>query len=346
MPVKEFRYTICPVGNASFISANKEEFLSSGFKRLGVQPVLLQSLPKERWHVHFDYQDDALFREGGNIPPIWAKSNGAGVVLIGLTFIPQKSYIFTRKDAPIDYVEQLRGRHLGLPTRPDSIIDFFDVTIRHGFETALNARGVAPGEVQFVELPKTEAQAAAESGNDFHNNGYGQIEVEALDSGKVDAIYAGGVRAQRLIFSGKYKPIYEISANPEQLAPINNSYPNTLTVSRKLADDAPEVVVEYVKQALLASEWAKSHFSETLELFSRQLYGTPGEVVASLPINFHKALAPVLTREGLFALETEKRFLYDHGFIQKDFDIEKWADDSFLKTALAEINRIPVAAAA
>jgi 2'-hydroxybiphenyl-2-sulfinate desulfinase len=337
MSAKEFRYTICPVGNSSYLSANKDGFLHNSFKKAGVQPTLLQSLPEDQWHVHFDYQDDSLFREGGNIPPIWARSNGAGVILIGHTFLQSRSYILTRTDSAIDYVEQLRGKRLGIPVRPEvKVVDFYKATAIRGFETALAARGLTPAEAVFVELPQTEAQIAQKKDK---SSNLGRIEVEALDNGKIDAIFSGSARAQNLLATGKYKTIFELTAHPDLLAPINNSYPNTLTVSRKLAEESPEIVVDYVKQALLAAEWAKTHLPEVLELFSHQIHGTIGEVTASLPVNFNKALSPELTREGLLALESQKRFLFDHGFIQKDFDIEQWADSSFLKAAQAEIEK-------
>ncbi len=336
MSIQEFRYTICPVGNASFLSANREEFLQTAFKKRGVKSTLLQSLPRDQWHVHFDYQDPALFREGGNIPPIWAKSNDADVVLIGLAFLPHREFILVRNDSGVDFVEQLRGLRLGVPVNADAIIDFYRETVEHGFETALSARGVAAAEAEFVHL---SANVSFSSGRPDHKNSLGQVEADALEAGTVDAIYAGGVFAQRLLATGKFKPVYELSADPALVLPINNSYPNALTVSRQLAEEAPEIVVEYVKQALLAAKWAQSNYPAVLELFTRQLHGTPGEVTTSLPLNFHKDLAPNLSEQALLALEGQKRFLYDHGYLTKDFDLSKWADDRFLKAALAEIEQ-------
>jgi 2'-hydroxybiphenyl-2-sulfinate desulfinase len=327
--IDEFRYTICPVGNASYISVNKG-FLQSGLEKYAVKATRLQTLPFERWNVHFNYQDDALFREGGNIPPIWAKSRGAEPVLIGLTFLEQGAYILTRLDSPVNGVEQLRGKRVGLPVDRGIIIDFYAATVQHGFKTALEAKGVALDEVEFVRTQETPAHEKWEGL-------IGLSAIEALDSGAVDAVFSDLTQAQHLLDTGRYKPIYDLHANTDVVLPINNCYPNVLTVSKKLAVDFPEIVVEYVKQALLAAEWAKTNLREVVELFSKQLAATPGEVINIHSPGFHQRLAPVLDRRGLWALEGQKRYLFDNGYIEKDFDISSWADDSFLKAALKEI---------
>jgi 2'-hydroxybiphenyl-2-sulfinate desulfinase len=326
MPVKEFRYTICPVGNASFISAGRYEFLRQAFDKRDVKPTLLQSLPNDRWHVHFDYQDDALFREGGNIPPIWSKSNGAGVVLLGAAFLSTKQYILARIDSDIDSVEDLRGKRLAVPIHSKAVVDFYSATVRRGFEVALGAKGVGTGEVEFTPIVVSSER-----------NPLGTSDVDALEKGFVDAVFTRYVFAQRLLRSGKVKIIYEVSGDPDYLWPVNNEFPNVLTVSRRLADDAPEIVVEYVKQAVRAARWAKTHFADVVRLFAKQLDGDEGEVIVALEPGFHKNLEPDLSEKSLLALESQKRFLFDHGVIDKDFDIETWKEDYFLNTAKAEI---------
>jgi sulfonate transport system substrate-binding protein len=247
---KEIRYTICPVGNASYIAA-KKGWLNEGLAPLGVTATLLQNLPQERWAAHYNYKDAALFREGGNIPPIWSKAQGEEPVLIGLTFLDHKQYLLVRADSPIDSVEQLRKHRLGLQSRPEFIIDYGKASAQQGFNTALAARGVAKTEVTFVELPVSEADIAQTAGK---KSNYGRKrEVEALEKGEVDAIYTSGTRAQALLDTGHFKVIFAISADADQLFPINNAYPNILTVSKRLAEEAPEIVVEYIKQMLRAA---------------------------------------------------------------------------------------------
>jgi len=142
---KEVRYTICPVGNASYLAA-KKGWLNEGLAKFQATATLLQTLPKKHWAVHYNYKDAALFREGGNIPPIWSKAQGEKSVLIGLTFLDHKQYLLVRADSPIDSVEQLRKHRLGLQSRPEFIIDFGKASAQRGFATALAARGFAPSE--------------------------------------------------------------------------------------------------------------------------------------------------------------------------------------------------------
>jgi len=334
MSINEIHYTICPVGNASYIAVNKN-FIKGGLEKLGVTPIRLQTLEPELHKTHFTYQNDILFREGGNIPPLWAKSNDAEVVLIGLAVLAQKQYILVRADSDIDTIEHLRKRKIGIPVHNNAVIDFHRASAEHGFKIALAARGVSEKEVDFVELHEK---------GDFLSKSWGIqkigfIEAEALDGGKADAIYVRSTRSQELLDTGKYKAIFEIHSNPGLLAPINNEQPNTLTVSRRLAEKRPEVVVEFVRQVIIAAEWAKTHYAEVLNLFAEQTFGTPGQVASAYSPGFHKILTPNLSEESLSLLEGQKRFLFDRGYLKKDFPLEKWADDSFLKAAWKEIEK-------
>jgi 2'-hydroxybiphenyl-2-sulfinate desulfinase len=133
--------------------------------------------------------------------------------------------------------------------------------------------------------------------------------------------------------------LFEYTAAPDHLLPSGNIYPNVLTVSGKLARENPEIVVEFVRQVLLAARWAENNLDEVLDLFAAQTHGTRGEVTNSFPAGFHKRLSPTLSEKGLLALESQKKFMLAHGYIKNDFDIEKWADSSFLDVASASIEK-------
>jgi 2'-hydroxybiphenyl-2-sulfinate desulfinase len=331
--IKEIHYTICPVGNSSYIAA-KKGWLKSALEPLGVTPVLLQSLPQEQWKTHFDYRDDVLFREGGNIPPLWARSNGAEVTLIGLALLEQKQFILARADSAIEAIEQLRGRRIAIPAHPNALIDFHKASAEHGFLLALNARGVSWSEVEPVVL---NGKGDFLTGRRFVSDTAEADEVAALDRGEVDAIYVKLSRLRALLNTGRYKVLFDISAAPSSLLPINNEYPNALTVSKRLADEYPEVVVAYVKQLLLASRWAATHRAEAIEILAEQTLGSIGEFIGSNSADFHKNITPNMSGESLEALEGQKKFLYDRGYLKENFALDDWADDSFLKAAWSEI---------
>ena len=64
---------------------------------------------------HFGHTQANSFRQGGNIPPLWARSHGADVRLIGLSWAEQYQAVVTRRDSGIDGPADLAGRKLALP---------------------------------------------------------------------------------------------------------------------------------------------------------------------------------------------------------------------------------------
>jgi 2'-hydroxybiphenyl-2-sulfinate desulfinase len=344
--LREIHYTICPVGNSSFIAA-KKGWLREGLSGLGVTPVLLQTLPREHWKAHFDYQDEILFREGGNTPPLWAKSNGAKVVLIGLALLKQKQGILVRVDSPFERLEQLRGRRIAIPAHPNALIDFHKASAEQGFRLALGARGVEISETSSVVVNgESDFLSGALAGKEVNypdgpwaaKRAGSAEEVQALDNGEVDAVYVKLSKLQGLLDTGKYRLLFDVAADPAQLLPINNEYPNTLTVSEYLAEEHPEVVVAYVKQLLRAALWAKTHRAEAVEILAEQTLGTVAQFIGSNAPDFHRHITPNLSDKSFEALEGRKKFLYDHGYLKEDFALDKWADGRFLKAAWKEIN--------
>jgi 2'-hydroxybiphenyl-2-sulfinate desulfinase len=328
----EIRYTICPVGNASYIAAHKG-WLEEGLAPFGVEPVLLQSLPQERWKAHFDYSDEALFREGGNIPPIWAKSRGAEVVLIGTALPAQKQCIVVRVDSPVYRLEQLANRRLGIPVRSRALIDFHKATALQGFRVALALRGFSLKEADLVEIV-TEGNFHSTPIDDKKN--HSPLEFEALEKGEVDALYVKLSTIQKVLDTGNFRVLFDLAADKKQIAPINNEYPEVLTVSRRLAEEHPEVVTAYVKQVVRASIWAKTNYFEALRWLSQQTHATPSQAAASFEKDFNDHMTLSLSKENLKILEGQKRFLFDNGFIERDFDLADWADSRFLERAYAE----------
>ncbi len=342
--IKQIHFTICPTPNTSYI-AHKQGWIKKALGELGVEVLQLQDQPKELWITHFNYKNPILFREGGNAPPIYAKADGQDVVLLGVTNLQSKQYIIARADSPVVSVEQLVGRKVGIPTFPNALIDFVRTSSLQAFDLALSARGVNISKVHYTNI---------NSDGTFVEGGYKSLrdavqplerqqprlspQLEALDKGEVDAIYVSGPQATKLLLTGKYKVIFDLTAAPDVLAPINNAYPNVLTVHRNVAEKAPEVVVAYVRELLRAAEWAKTHYTEAVALLAEQTYATPGEFIASFDFGYVGRLAPELSDKSLAILDGRKESLLKHGFLKQDFSVYEWADASFLKAAQRQLD--------
>jgi 2'-hydroxybiphenyl-2-sulfinate desulfinase len=331
--VNQILYTICGVGNASYIAAHKG-WLEEGLAPLGVKPILLQTLPRERWKAHFDQSETTLFREGGNIPPIWAKSRGAEVILIGTALLAQKQLILVKSDSPIESVDELIRYKLAIPVHTDAIIDFHRASAEHGFAAALASRGFTLSQAKLVKLV-TEGDLLSRT--PASNQVFEAREFQALESGEVDAVYVKLSSIQKVLDTGKFRILFDLTADLEQLSPINNEYPDVFTVSRKLAEENPEVVTAFVKQVVRATQWAKTNYDEALSWLAEQTRATRSQAAASYAFDFHRHLDLSLSDYNLGILEGQKRFLFDNGYLEKDFDLYRWADDRFLKAALSEL---------
>src|SRR5581483_1920523 len=86
-------YTRCPVPTATGIAADRG-WLAAEFAADGLTVRSLQDegadVPRDR---HFSHALTSLFREGGNVPALWARSRGEPTRLIGLTWIEERQAI-------------------------------------------------------------------------------------------------------------------------------------------------------------------------------------------------------------------------------------------------------------
>ncbi len=329
---KEINYTICPVGNASYIAANTS-ILKDELSKIGYDPIKLQTLDVSHWKEHFTYENDRLFREGGNTPPIWSKSYGRQPVLIGLNLIPSEQAILVRKDSDINTVADLKGKKLAVPDRVNVTIDHQKSSTLEGYETALASEGLTKDDVELVFIRDEEPDY--KGGQRWHfKKG---LDVEALDEGKVDAIFIKNSAPEVLLDTGNYKRVINITRDQDKVAPINNEYPNVLTVSKKLADEEPEVVVAFLKAAIKAARWAAVHKEEAEALLAEQTFGNVDQYRRAFPADFYKHLEPNFAEEGLDALQVRAQFLYDNGFAKEVVNVREWADKSFLERALKEL---------
>ncbi|WP_204308900.1 hypothetical protein, partial [Klebsiella oxytoca] len=81
---------------------------------------------------HFDHHLSRSFRQGGNIPAIWARSNGRKTRLVGLTWTDEFQAVITLPETRITRTRDLIGRRFGIPRRLNDQIDFHRATALKG----------------------------------------------------------------------------------------------------------------------------------------------------------------------------------------------------------------------
>jgi len=347
-------YTFCPVICASHIALEKHWFQDE-FEKDGINISHISTLPTEEWQSHFTHKHKLLFRDGGNIPPIWAKSEGADTKVIGMIWADRGQSIMVPKESPIKSVAELKGKKVALPRRTGNLIDFRRAMAQRGIIMALKAYGLTEDAVQWVDIPVDVPDIAAEEDTAPKKDGWviapktdwktpQEPEVEALRQGAVDAIYSSNGIELVLEREESARVLYTISDYPDWKYSVNINFPIICTVSTDFAVKHPDLVTRWMKVMLRAGIWAREHPDEVMAIMSgaAETELSAADLRRYYRDDFFMHLVPDLTDMGIEALEIEKNFLKEHGFINNDFDVKSWVDPSFLSDAVREsaINRI------
>lgn len=205
--------------------------------------------------------------------------------------------------------------------------------------------GLSEREVEFIEIPIARAwldDSPKEIARDrslwgaASTRAFQREEAVALLTNKVNAIFSAHAHAADIKAFLGARVVIDLGKFPDRLLRINNGTPLALTASGALIEERPDLVARWLANVIEAAEWAKTHHDETFRIvaaesgvaeeIAREAYGEklPGQLV------------PDLADDKVAALVSQKNFLLDHGFIRKDFDIERF----IARGPLAEANRI------
>ncbi|NSL55066.1 ABC transporter substrate-binding protein [Uliginosibacterium aquaticum] len=334
-------YTICPVLVASGV-ANELGWVAEEFRRVGASLSYLRSTPDEHgWLEHYNHQSPNLFRDGGNSPAIQAKADIRDTVLLGLTQAQPAGKIIARADAPIYSVAQLRGKRIGLyQSAITEKIDFRRATSEHGIHVALALHGLSEKDVEIVSITAPDVHVAEPSSGPSETWGRQRdkaargVELQALERGEIDAYYEYGIGlSDTLEQSGKFKVLEDLDRYPDWTLRIANA-PRTLTVSAEFAKAHRDVVVAWLRAAIRAGRWINANPQAAAAVFARTTFYPEAAVAKLLP---SYDLVPNLSAQSLAGLRLSKDFLREHGYVKNDFDVNTWADSSYLEEALASL---------
>ncbi|MBE2213941.1 MAG: ABC transporter substrate-binding protein [Opitutaceae bacterium] len=339
----EVVYTICPVFVASHVAVELG-WLDEELKKSGGSLKYLRSLsPEIGWLPHFSHKLDNLFRDGGNIPSIWAKADQADTRLIGLTWSPAGGRILVRADSGLHRVADLKGRKIGLSKSQNAEkVDWWRGTSERSIEVALGLSGLSRADVQIQDVahPDNVGLGNATKPADLWTTRRREDlsftpEVQALKDGKVDAVYSSFGRAIALERTGLFKSIEDLERHPDWTLQVANS-PWALTVNSDFADQHPELVVAFLRASLRAGKWVNANRAAAAEILHRvTYYPTVADVARAIEkIDFIHNLSP----RNLAGIEVEKQFLLSHGYIKRDFDVKAWAAPELLEQAARSLS--------
>jgi sulfonate transport system substrate-binding protein len=326
--ITELWYSRCGAATASAIAIRKN-WLQGEFEKGGtVLRSLRDSADLELQNSHYHHGLSGLFREGGNIPPIWARAGGADTAVVGITWLDEYQGVLTRVGHKISDVADLAGKRLALPVHANQLIDFQRGAAHHGFVTALRLAGKKPEDARFVDIPVPARAPAAARRNAYY------AEVDALLAHQVDAIFVRFARGARLAKDPRLAQVIDLNQHPDPLVRVNNGTPRPITVDRPFLERHPDLVARYLTVLLKTATWAETHRAEVLDLLRAEGdAATIEDVLASHGASVHRSFTPKLTPEYVLGLETQKNFLRDFGYLKADFSVLAWLAEEPLREA-------------
>ncbi len=329
-------YTRCPVPTPLGIAAQLD-WVSKEFARDGIDVRTLQdeSDPILR-DSHFDHTLANSFRQGGNIPAIWARSTGRKTRVLGLSWTDEAQLIFTRPDSKVRTLGDLKGKRLGVLTNPHSKIDFWQATTLRAYSAALKLEGLSERDVTLVEIPRAAPTVPGARGWSLADP-RSLIEVKALLQGDVDVIFHKGSRGLEAAQAIDAHVIYDIGKHPDPKVRVNNGSPRTLTVDADLVDRHPDIVVRLVKLVLQAGHWAAQNLDDAVTQVARETGSTEAAVRLGYGNDVGRHLGTDLEESSVEALDDFKNFLLKWGFLAGDFDVRQWIDPAPLAQAKKEL---------
>jgi sulfonate transport system substrate-binding protein len=320
-PISELWYTRCPVPTTSGIAQHfrwlHHEFESQGIALKSIRAAADQSVRNS----HFDHTHPGMFREGGNVPPIWARANGRDTAVVGITWVDEEQLILVRESSAIHDLAGLAGRRLGLPLHATHLVDVGRAQDLRGLLTALELGGLTREQVEFVHVPAGGFDLREQEANAPRRP---QVTATALLDGSVDAIYAKGAVSATLIAEHGLRPIFDINANPDPLVRVNAGTPRPITVDRALALARPEVVARYLAVLLRTAQWAEGHPEEVVAAIAAETGSTVQAVQRGFGPHLHRQFTPTLSDLYVEGLRQQKTFLLREGFLAAEFAYDEW----------------------
>jgi ABC-type nitrate/sulfonate/bicarbonate transport system substrate-binding protein len=345
----EVWYTNCPMVSANNVDQElgwcKEEY-----KKIGVEYAYFRSANENNFYPHYIHNLDNLVRFGGLYPPIHVHADMRRTVLLGATWVYEGGVMQVRARDKIFRVQDLKGKKVGLTKSLNTIkTDWWRVQEHMGIENMLRLHDMTMDDIELVEFPypddwydKPEMLVVPMNNPSElwlrrdHKHDYAFRPLEkALLAGTVDAIYNQmGQLGQLSEATGEIKAIFDLSKLPDWTIQVANT-PAVITCTDVMADEHPELVIAYLKAMIKVGRWANEHKHAAAVILNRQTFYLDAE--HTYEGIKHVDMVPSLSAQNMECIKIGKDFMFNHGYIKRDFDVDAWARPDFLEKAFEEV---------
>jgi ABC-type nitrate/sulfonate/bicarbonate transport system substrate-binding protein len=327
-------YTRCPVPTASGIAIDTG-ILSAAFadQNVSVSSIRASADPSVR-ESHFDHNQERSFREGGNIPPLHARSRGKDTRVVGLTWVEEFQSLLTAPGSGIDAPQALRGRRVLVPSHGGDRIDFERAMALRGLEATLDVAGLTLDDVEVVEV-RTRVGNLTERDGAYEHDHY-RFELDALRRGDGDAFYVKGAPGRETVSREGLLPILDLTTSDDLRHRVNNGTPRPITVSAELLETRPDLVQRYLAALVEAAVWAGEHEQDAFGILAAETGASVASARAAYGPDAPHRLLPSWDPRLVELLGFQKDFLLRQGFLAGDVDIDAWLVREPLLAAFAD----------
>lgn len=346
---KEVYYTNCPLISASNVD-QELGWTAEEFAKIGVEFAYFRSRPETDWYPHYIHNQENLIRFGGLFPPIDVMADKRRTRMLGLTHVPfEGGCMMVRATDNIYRMSDLKGKKIGITKSLNTLKnDWWRIQEHQAILMILRMNGMTLKDVDLVEfpypddwyddpemlMPMVNPSWWQLKRDHKHDLAFRPLETALLE-GKVDGIYSQSKVFQHIQeATGELAAIEDLSQYPDWRLQVAN-IPAIITCTDVMANEHPELVVAFMKGMIRVGRWANEHKHAAAAILNKQTYYL--DVEDTYRGIRDVDMVPNLSAQNMAMVNIGKEFMLKHGYIENDFDVDKWAAPEFLAQAGKEL---------